>query len=148
MSEGIILLNGIQFHHKAADDAINWASQSEAGLTAIIIRSGSQQKEGYIHDEPAKPGNGQERSGDEISWQYRELIQAQIQMLEHATESKGIQFRVEEMVEPTVEQVLEKTKNCTKIYADREWDSNSILFFRRFSLEDFKKRSNVPVCIS
>ena len=143
MTTALVIFNGIRFPIYLANHAIKWAKKNGASLQALFIRAKTEIKEGYIYPSDLDAAEDLEDTDDAVE-DDEKIIQSQIKLLEDMAKTENIPFKSELLIDPSREDILDRTKSAAILFIDEDFDEAGILSVSSIDLEDLKK-SPCPV---
>ena len=143
MKKGYIIFNGIRFPYYLVDHAIAWAEKNKTGLVALFLKGG-EQEEGYPFpsdlDAAEKLKNKEDAEKDDEA-----IIRDDTKLLQHMAKSKGVEIQVEELKDPTINEVLKKIKDAAVVFVDANADPDDIAAPTKFTLKELVGKLGLPV---
>ncbi len=127
-----------------ADYAIGWASRNKISVEALFLKSGKEKEEGYAFpsdlDAAEKLKTRKDAEKDD-----RQLIRDYQKLLTDLGKEKNVQVSTTVIVDPSVDDVVAKTKDATIVFVDASYDPEDPSSPVDFTIEDFQKKSKVRI---
>lgn len=144
MKTAIVIVNGINFPYFLGDHAIAWAKREGARLHALFLTSDKEVPEGYIF--PSDIDLAETRKDiEDTQKDSATIIHDLMNMLNNLAKAEGVACDAELLNDPTLEQVLEKTKQAAMLFVAPGYGDIAQLAITRFGLPELIEKANCPV---
>lgn len=144
MKTALTIVNGIEFPFVLADHAIAWAKQEGGDLHVLFLVSGEEMPEGYAFpsdiDLAETLNDKEDAEADSLK-----IIHSQMKLFRKMVETENIACKVELLIDPAVEQVVEKAKKATLLFVAPEYGEVALQAVTDFSMQELIDKSPCPV---
>ena len=144
MKKALVLFTGINFSHDMAEKAVTWAARNKTSLEALFLKARKEKEEGYGFpsdlDAAEKLKDRRDAEKDDL-----DLIHDYEEILNDLGNENKVSVSTDILTDPTVEDVLQKTKEAAIVFVDATYDPEDVLSPKDFTLEELKRRSAAPV---
>lgn len=144
MKTGLVIINGIKLPYFLTDHAIAWAKKEGGRLKALFLSSGQEMPEGYAWPSDIDLAVTVNDISDTEKSSLK-IIRDEMNLFRTMLKGENIEGDVEYMVEPTLEQVLEKAKTASIMFMAPGYGETTQLAITDFSLQDLADKSPCPV---
>jgi hypothetical protein len=144
MKNGLVIVNGIKLPYFLTDHAIAWAKKEGGRLKALFLSSGKEMPEGYTWPSDIDLAETVADISDTEKSSIK-IIRDEMNLFRNMLKGENIEGDVEYMVDPTLEQVLEKAKTASIMFMAPGYGETAQLAITDFSLQDLADRSPCPV---
>jgi hypothetical protein len=144
MKNGLVIVNGIKFPYFLTDHAIAWAKKEGGRLKALFLSSGKEMPEGYVYPSDINLAETLTDISDTEKDSIK-IIRDEMNLFRNMLKGENIEGDVEYLVDPTLEQVLEKAKTATIMFMAPGYGETAQLAITDFSLQDLADKSPCPV---
>lgn len=144
MKNGLVIVNGIKLPYFLTDHAIAWAKKEGGRLTALFLSSGKEMPEGYVWPSDIDLAETVTDISDTEKSSIK-IIRDEMNLLRNMLKGENIKGEVEYMVDPTLDEVLEKAKTATIMFMAPGYGETAQLAITTFSLQDLAEKSPCPV---
>jgi hypothetical protein len=144
MKNGLVIVNGIKLPYFLTDHAIAWAKKEGGRLIALFLSSGKEMPEGYAWPSDIDLAQTAADISDTEKSSIK-IIHDEMKLFRNMLKGENIEGDVEYLVDPTLEQVLEKAKTANIMFMAPGYGETAQLAITDFSLQDLADRSPCPV---
>lgn len=144
MKTGLVIVNGIKLPYFLTDHAIAWAKKEGASLRALFLSSGKEMPEGYGWPSDIDLAETVTDISDTEKSSLK-IIRDEMNLFRNMLKGENIEGDVEYLVDPSLEQVLEKAKTATIMFMAPGYGETAQLAITDFSLQDLADKSPCPV---
>ena len=144
MKTAIVIVNGINLPYFLCDHAIAWAKREGARLQALFLISGKEVSENYIFPSDIDLAETLKNIGD-TQKASATIIDDEMKLLNDMAKTEGVDCDAELLNDPTMEQVLEKTKQAAMMFVAPGYGDTAQLAITRFGLPELIEKANCPV---
>lgn len=118
MKQALLIFNGIKYPYDLADQAIEWAKKNSLPLHAIFL-SGKEHEEQYPF--PSDLDEAQADT-DKRDAEYSDMLitESRMKLLADTASGEGVSCTSEILVEPTLEEVLDKSNDAEAIFINAD----------------------------
>ena len=136
MKSAYILFNGIRFPFELMDEAIQWANENNATLTAIFLHSSEQDDEGYGF--PSDIDAAEDFKDDNDAQQSNEaLLRRYVKVFQDAAIAKKVKLSILSKEDTSKDEVIQLIKNGDKVFVDAGPNENDIPWgVRKFEMSE------------
>lgn len=135
MKTALVIVNGIKFPYFLVDQAIAWAKQEDAALHALFLTSGKEVPEEYAFPSDIDLAETLKNTEDTEKASAR-IIRDQMVLFKGMAKTEAVTADAELLNDPTLEQVLEKTKQAELLFVAPGYGDTAQLAITRFSVEE------------
>ena len=138
MKRALLIFNGIKYPYALADKAVAWAKKNSLPLHAIFL-SGKEREEQYPFPSDL---DAAQNNTDKDDAEYGDLlvVESRIRLLEGTAEAEGVQCSTEIMIEPSLDEVLDKTKDAEAIFVTADHVDDVPMTVTAFSIKELVER--------
>lgn len=144
MKTALVIFNGIQFPYYLVDHAISWAAKNDGDLHGLFVYSDKEPREGYIFPSDIDPAENLYNKSDAEQVNVG-VIHAQIKLFRDMAKGKNISVQTEELISPSLEDILEITEAASILFIDAVSDKSYLLACTSFDFKDLIEESKCPV---
>jgi hypothetical protein len=138
-----VLFNGLEFSHHLAESAIAKAKSDSANLLALFL-AGQEKEEGYIF--PSDLDEAQDMTDKEDAERSDvRVIRSQMKLIEDMARAEGLTCSTELMVDPSLEEVLNKINSASLVMIDAHENDEGVDTITSFQMKDLFDRLEAPV---
>jgi hypothetical protein len=142
--KALIIFNGIQFHYYHVDHAIDWAVKNNGELLGLFIHSNKEPREGYIFPSDIDPAENLYNKSD-AEKSNEKVIHEQVKLFTDMAKGKNIPVYTEELLNPSLEDVVEITDRADILFVDADYDKAALLACTHFPLKKIVNHSTCTV---
>lgn len=144
MKTALVIVNGIKFSYFLADHAIAWAKREEGALHALFLSSGKEAPEGYIFPSDIDLAETQKSMRD-TEKSSEAIVHSEMKLFNDMAKTEGVTADAELLVDPTLAQVLEKTKQAQLLFVAPGYGDTAQLAITRFRLQELIDKAHCAV---
>jgi hypothetical protein len=139
MPHALVIFNGIRFSHDLVEKAITWAKQNSGSIKVLFLAS-RETEDQYAFPSDLDAAQNATDKGDAEQSDMR-VIESEIQLIENMSRTEDVDCATEIMVEPELDDVVEKAKGAAAVYVDvREEGEGSLMEVRKFTMRELVER--------
>lgn len=139
-----MIVNGLHFPFQMVDKVIEKVEQSGRNLTALFLLAGNEVPEGYVFPsdiDAAKALNDEE----DVREDTEDIMHDQLEYFKHVLSAKGIQGNAVILVDPSLEDIMEKINDAVIVYTSRDIEQHGLLTAADFKIPELREKLNCPL---
>lgn len=138
MKQALVFCHGLKFPHELAEQAIRWAKENSGSVSALFL-VGRETEEQYAFPSDLDAAQDVTDKNDAQQDNMR-VADSQMKLFEDMAASEDVPCITEVMIEPDIDEVLERTKGAAIIFADTDYNNPGPMPVTNFDFKNLIER--------